>query len=74
MFLQAYQAVCTGVSVDLQGLPEASGVLGVQIGIVQHLEASIMHWGVVPIQPTAQREARYEQQQAQHTYSIPYII
>lgn len=62
LMLETYQAVGAGLSVVLDSFPEPSGVAGIEVHVVQHLQAGLVHWGVVPIQPTAQLEA-WDQQQ-----------
>ena len=65
-----YQAVRAGVSVVTKSLPEACGVVGVLVHVMQHLQASLVHRSVVPVQPAPQLEAGNQQQQSQNTCII----
>lgn len=65
--MATYQAVGAGLSIVIDSLPESGGVACVEIHVMQHLQARLVHGGVVPIQPTAKLKAWNQKQQSKDT-------
>ena len=67
VIMATYQAVGAGLSIVIDSLPESGGVACVAIHVMQHLQARLVHGGVVPIQPTAKLKAWNQEQQSKDT-------